>query len=168
MDKLLLVFVIDNVIYSDFTSLSKGRLTRYHKRKFMLLGVELMFLIMDSTRGCFHSEPHRNLSYWRKTSHILSQVDTERRVLMEAVVKDPKWLMWRPILIESKLSSGSVLIELSLLKWECIITQRQTLSATCPDRLLFRRVAAACSARNRPENLCKNQINVSTNHDRYS
>lgn len=35
-------------------------------------------------------------------------------VEVEAVVKDPKWLMWRPILIESKLSSGSVLIGLSL------------------------------------------------------
>lgn len=33
---------------------------------------------------------------------------------VEVVVKDPKWLMWRPILIESKLSSGSVLIGLSL------------------------------------------------------
>lgn len=33
---------------------------------------------------------------------------------VEVVVKDPKWLMWRPILIEAKLSSGSILIGLSL------------------------------------------------------
>lgn len=42
-----------------------------------------------------------------------------KKALMEAeevevVAKHPKWLMWRPILIESKLSSGYVLIGLSL------------------------------------------------------
>lgn len=38
-----------------------------------------------------------------------------RRLEVEVVVvKDPKWLMWRPILIESELSSGSILIGLSL------------------------------------------------------
>lgn len=33
---------------------------------------------------------------------------------VEVVVKDPEWLIWRPILIESELSSGSILIGLSL------------------------------------------------------
>lgn len=44
---------------------------------------------------------------------------------VEVVVEDLKWLMWRPILIESKLSSGSILIGLSLRNEKCIITQRQ-------------------------------------------
>lgn len=33
---------------------------------------------------------------------------------VEVVVKDPEWLIWRPILIESELSPGSILIGLSL------------------------------------------------------
>lgn len=34
--------------------------------------------------------------------------------VVEVVEKDPEWLMWRPVLIESNLSSGYVLIGLSL------------------------------------------------------
>lgn len=34
---------------------------------------------------------------------------------VEVVVKNPKWLMWRPMLIEYKLSSGSHLIGLSVI-----------------------------------------------------
>lgn len=34
--------------------------------------------------------------------------------VVEVVEKDPEWLMWRPVLIESNRSSGYVLIGLSL------------------------------------------------------
>lgn len=65
----------------------------------------------------------------------------------KAAVKDPKWLMWRPILIESKLSSGSFLIELSL--WnQNIPLLRHSLCATYPTHLALGWAAAAHSAWN--------------------
>ena len=63
---------------------------------------------------------------------------------VEAVVKDPKWLMWRPILIESKLSSGSAVIGLSLRNENVsLLRDRPSLSATSPTLLPCRCVVAA-------------------------
>lgn len=72
-----------------------------------------------------------------------------KNVLMEVEVaaKDWKWLMWRPILIESKLSSGSVLIGLSLRNENVsLLRDRYSLSATYRAQLPFRWVAAAHAA----------------------
>lgn len=60
-------------------------------------------------------------------------------MVVVAVVKDPKWLMWRPILIESELSSGSILIGLSLRNENVsLLRDRESLSATYPAQLPFR------------------------------
>lgn len=70
---------------------------------------------------CFHCVPHRFClqNQQHRDTSPLTPFSHRKEALMEAaevevVEKDPKWLMWRPILIESKLSSGSVLIGLSL------------------------------------------------------
>lgn len=65
----------------------------------------------------------------------------------KTALKDPKWLMWRPILIESKLSSGSFLIEPSL--WnQNIPLLRHSLCATYPTHLALGWAAAAHTAWN--------------------